>query len=502
MFTTNKIILEGNTVFLTGNPIGGLIGVFTVLAEDLNIPGYVFTTKLFRYTLNGVTYSDWQEVTIPNIEAIEFGQYDTVVFEFAYTKSTLDQDVPIDGITVDLTSTVAPLLTDAYRNTIFNLLFDSTDPRVLAWTVSVLKKIYEKGLLASFVGRFNKQDSVDDFVIIWKSIIQLFSYYVIYMREYETFWDSRSLLTEYLNQRGITTSPNNTLEELYLLMSSFHKQVSDRGTVKIIDNKEQDGKIIDGELLRLIQYRSDPAYDEFIFGLHKTQSFGWNIGNSSPLYRGLYVQNNFLKRITEPNTWIVSGGLDYETTFLIKAGDPVTISYSCKDRFGDAVDVYSAKTGAPTTVALEDFTLYRDDKNILVRVCLFNSEKEISDNDMLNINNGNNLILHENARTVTIQVTIGGVVQSLDALQLRFLPLFTPYSHGMLQVYNWISCWIENNNLSLTREELQAYARRYLIPYNSHIQLIEIEKREQFDSVTWDSEEITFDAETVTWDSI
>ena len=47
----------------------------------------------------------------------------------------------------------------------------------------------------------------------------------------------------------------------------------------------------DGEYLRLIAYSKD--YDEFMFLLRQVQNRGWNLGNSSPLYRGLrHIKNN------------------------------------------------------------------------------------------------------------------------------------------------------------------------------------------------------------------
>lgn len=484
--TTNRIRIEGNVIYLSGNPIGGLIGAFTVFSETITgeTGSDYFISKNFRYSLNGIEYSDWQPLTLPNLTAISFGEYDNVLLEFAYTKNLPEGLVSIDQIEIDLSVTVAPILVDAFKNTVFNSLFTSNDPRVLGWTISVLKKIYDRGLLAPFIDRKNREQSIEDFILIWKTISQFFAFYVIYMREYEKFYENKELLTEYLTQRGLIVSPTNTLEELYLMMESFHKQISDRGSIKIIDKKILEGDIIDGEFLRLIQYRRD---NEFLFNPHKNHQFGWNLGNSSPLYRGLQLQDNFLKKnlSTDPTTvtYIINSFLDYELTFLVQTEKAITIEVSPFDVDNNAVQIFNGKTGvgASIGIALSNQVLYRDDKQILIRVCLYNQSKGIDSNDTLNINLGNNLVLGETNRTIKIRVKLDNTYQSLEDLDIKCRPLFTPYSHGLIQVYNWISCWIENNNLSLTREEIQAFVRRYLIPYNSVIDIRTINSNYRYD---------------------
>lgn len=471
--TTNKIRVEGNTIYLSGNPVGGLIGAFTVFVESIvgQTSEDFFIEKNFRYSKNGVEFTPWQPLTLATISAISFDRYDTPLLEFAYTKSIPDGLVDVTEIEVDTNEILAPILSDIFNSTIFNYLFSSNDERVLTWTLSVLKKIYEKGLLASYVGRKNNNDSVEDFVILWKTVSQYFAFYVIYMREYERFFENYDLLTDYLTQKGLVVSPTNTLEELYLMMESLYRQMSYRGTIKIIDSKDSND-IIDGEFRRLIHYQSR---NEFLFNLHKTQHFGWNLGNSSPLYRGLYIQDNLLKESidSEKNIFVVSSKMNYEATFLITTGDNVKINITSKDKDGNLVNLLSCKTGVVTTNCLDNI-LYRDDKIILVRVCLYNHDKEADVNDKLNINLGNNIILNENSRTVEIDVTFNNTSQDFNKLGARILPLFTEYSHGLIQVYNWISCWIENNNLSLTREQIQEFTQRYLVPYNSVIRVSDI----------------------------
>lgn len=138
-----------------------------------------------------------------------------------------------------------------------------------------------------------------DFIALWKSTSQFFAYYVVLARKYSKFFKNEELLLEYLQQRGLLICNDETLENLQFLMKHYYDEIRKRGTIQIIrkrtivdhDNSDSDSDSyseasheVNGELLRSICYDD---CDEFIFNFRKSEKLGLNIGNSSPLYRGL-----------------------------------------------------------------------------------------------------------------------------------------------------------------------------------------------------------------------
>src|ERR1700744_3817776 len=287
------IRIEGNTVYITADPAIGVLALTAFTDNSAGVDGTHYFVKNFRYSSNGVTWSAWQPLTVPNITAITVAVTDTLVIELSYLKVQPLGDDVLSISEATISSNQETIENGQYfQGSIFSQFFNATDVSVLKWYVSVLEKLYQKGLIPSFIERLNEFGLPDDFVDFWKSICKFFAYFVMYARAYQNFPQNSYLLSEYLEERGLTTSINNTLTELQYLMQNYNRQIFNRGTIHIID-KIMNNALVDGELLRLIYYND--SLDEFLFNLYKTQHFGWNLGNSSPLHRGLYLNDNLNK---------------------------------------------------------------------------------------------------------------------------------------------------------------------------------------------------------------
>lgn len=506
----NKIRQEGNTFFIKSNPAVGILTLTGFIDDAAGEAGPVMFQKLFRYTRNGVIYGDWQELTTTNLIALTFNPKDIVVFELQYFKQEPAGSNLLTVSEVTINDTAQVLIDSTYfKNSIFYSFFGSESTEVLNWYVNLLEKLYAKGLIPNYIERMDDFGSPDDFISFWRSVAKFFSYFVIYARKYQLFYQSEVLLSEYLEQRGLKTSVENDIVELNYLMENFYLQVFERGTNHIVDQVEN-GDPIDGELLRLIYYKR--AEDEFLFNLYKPEHFGWNLRNSSPLYKGLYLNDNLNKSYeTKPevtdlskyptqNCSIVidegksvmlianggisaSGGLkkikvsadmDYEISFLIKkeAGNNLTFGLTAYDKDGLQISLKSHKTGGLSNNFFSNVDLSRNDKYVLVRCFLYNKSKTPQVNDDTEIHQGQDLILSANITHIIPSILVSGV--SAYLYSLRIIPIQTEYSRGLLQVNNFISCWLTNRNKSFTTIEIKEYIIKYLIPYNAFINLTEI----------------------------
>jgi len=515
--SNDKIRIEGNSLVIRMQPATGLLALTSFISTEVGVTGTAYFEKYFRYALNGIIFNDWQPLTLLAITNIIVSSTDDLLIELSYQKVDItegESSLGVLSVVIEGTKDTS-ISQNFFDKTVFKEFFESDSIEILGWYLNVLDKLYQKGIVPNYIDRLNDFDSPDDFLEFWKSIAKFFSYYVIYARQFQKFYESESLLDEYVSERGLRTSIENTLSELNLLMTSFYQQIAHRGTNHIQDLVES-GAAIDGELLRLIWYKPE---DEFLFNLHKKEHFGWNLSNSSPLYRGLYLNDNANKygdKSFEPQdiSLYPTGGvivedeskqvlyttstlgssdykikvspeLDYEFSFLIKkeAAATLTVRLEAYDKDLTLLDLVSHKDGSTKNNFFTTIGLSRDDKYLLIKLFLFNKDKKVFADDITNIHQGENLILVENVNWITPFITIEG--GSAKIYGVRFMPLNTPYSHGLLQVNNWISCWLKNRNNSLQITSIENFIKKYLIPYNSHLSIVVIEE-----GVTSSGEEI------------
>lgn len=533
---------EGRSVYIKSNPTVGLLAL-TSFADDANGPiGPIKFIKTFRYTTNGVQYSDWINLTVANITAIQVDPKKPFVVEIAYFK-----DEPTGPSVLDVTeatiigTSAADPLTPLFDNSLFKKYFNSNDQEVLNWYVNVLEKLWNKGLLPNFLTK-DPLDP-DDFLAMWSAVARFFAYYVVYARTFSTFYNNYDILTDFLGQRGLNVSPEDTLPQLQELLRTFYYQMSQRGTWRIIEDYQLDAlgyyggglglENIDesvpynGEMLRLIHYKA--AIDEFLWVLYEPQNFGWCLGHSSPLYKGLrvndqlnkapwshrytsmahagtYATNGSITTDTDGNTILRmdSGGgsvgvasgvkadpnLDYEFSFQIKlaAGKKLTFDINGFDVEGGSVALLSRRTGTPVGHFFASAVLSRSDKYVTVRGYLYNKNRPTFSADTTNIRQGANLLADPALNNIGFTISTDGAA---DIFDFKILPVQTSYSRGLTQVTNFISAWLNNRNNIYSTLELEAYVDHYLIPYNSKIKLHQVgdflyeDDEQDIDSTYW-----------------
>lgn len=295
-----------------------IIGIVTLLSFVDDTSGEVadkYFQKTFRYSIDGINFSEYILLTTANIQGIEISPVDSLIIEYVYQRSGLDDSgsLAFNSVTLDGEFIEIPC-GEAYDKSMYSDYFGCNNLCSLNWSINVLEKLYGKGILSNYVERgvssSNKADR--DFIDFWRSVTHYFALFVCLARTFSEFYSNESLLKNYLEQRNLFFCEEIDHQALYYLMQNYYDEIRQRGTVQIIKERnsfefiddcdesvsvstsasvseeEEKLKSIDGELLRLICYS---IVDEFMFCLAKDEKLGWNIGNSSPLYGGMSNQN-------------------------------------------------------------------------------------------------------------------------------------------------------------------------------------------------------------------
>jgi len=320
----NKATENGDVLIIKSEvPIIGLVALLDFLDDTSGETAGRYFTKEFRYSIDGLNYTDFVTLNESNLATIEINSTDTFFVEYRYRRDGSDTTGEIAFNNVELEGEwVEQEVGQAWKESNFSQYLNYNSICTIGWSIAVLEKLYRKGILPKYIERgisnSNSQDR--DFIDFWRSITHYYGWYVCLSRYYKTFYSDPELLLEYLVQRGafVCTDGDFDQEQATYLMTNFLDEMRQRGTIQIIREKDyvfstqdssnsssdsssqsssittsSDVKSIDGEYLRLICYNHE--LDEFVFNLNRNENIGWNIGNSSPLYIGCSTFNDINK---------------------------------------------------------------------------------------------------------------------------------------------------------------------------------------------------------------
>jgi len=269
-------------------------------------------TVTFRYSVDAINFSKQEELTKKNIrKIIGIRHTHPIIIEYAVRNNT---SYKIDLISINLEFNTRKLeISKTFSKSLWADYLNFYDRHVLLWAVNVLNKVYRPGIVAKYVkrGRNRNNNWEDkDFIDFWWTTIHLFAFRIYFAEKMpgEVLY-RKDLLTEFLRQRGMYTSPNDDLGELYYLVNNYYNEMRRRGTYMIYSEKYGErhpqgfnGKmpenynmlhqsvlesqfdkdvVVRGELLRLLGVDNINELD--IFRLEK-EDCGWYVGISSPTY--------------------------------------------------------------------------------------------------------------------------------------------------------------------------------------------------------------------------
>lgn len=529
----------GEIIYINHEVLFGVLSVdnFTDIITGETVNRYF--NKTFRYALNGFDFSDWQTLNLVNLQAIPVTEYNVLAIQFAYERVGSDATGQLEINSYVLTVTNQTLDLRKYDKTIFKDYFAFDDPEVLGWSVNVTEKLYEKGIVPNYILRKQGEDD-QDYIDIWY-IVTIFNAIIVkFGRTIKDYYYNRNLLIQFLRQRNLFVSDFNSLSDLQYLADNYYDEINKRGTELVFKKKDATiNQDADGEVLRLINWIED---DEFLYNLVINKHVGFCLGNSSPLFKGLYVHNSLNKAyektesvvdlglyplinsgdcaiitdgsvdvlkisgVTDGETAgigdidmdkaiVVNSGINYEITFKIK--QPVTLSDNITfgvigfDYEDNVVDLLSVIDGTTENFFFEKQPLIRDDMYFHVRGIIFNKDEpnRTAAQSLLNIGFGQHLVFDESiVKIIPVLILDRGTVAAsndgdLYIYDFQMKPCSTSYSKGFMNVANLIQLWITNRNNSFEIANLELLVRRFLIPYDSWIKTIELTPNEDIVSV-------------------
>ena len=409
-----------------------------------------------------------------------------------------------------------------FDNTYFKEFFDLNDANVLQWALTVMEKVYDKGIVPSYVDRNSGNDNLfedEDYIALYLSKCHFFALFVIYSRLFEDIESNTILKQLFLDNLGIYYAVDQSESDLDYIFNNYISEYRNRGTISVGSKAGESGNTIDGELLRLINYKQ---YNEYILALVGAHEMGGTIGNSSPLYRGTNLITNLTKAyeygegVTSLDLYPLfnssfvylvsdeimlaspvggSAGIDYDgdenKLIPINRGIGYEISFKCRFNLGitlpptisfgvSAYDINQssvflrlAETGITSSNNLflnnSNTVLKISDKDVWIRGIIYPFDDDNKIGDQLNIGEGNNLRFNDSAEYIVPKIIAAN--NSDDFLEtylydIKVRPLSLPFSLGQLGSRNFILNYLRNGS-GIPTGELENIITKELLPYNS-----------------------------------
>lgn len=533
----NKATAIGDIIYIkTSVPLLGLVTLQSFVDTTVGETGIRYFNREFRYSTNGITYSPWIPLTIPNIQAISVSPNNTFYIEYHYERVGSDPTGNLEFLNNSLVATYQALSCGPiYNKSPFASYFACYDVKVLEWCLSVCEKLYKPGLIPTYLTRNknnNQNNEDEDYIAFWCTVCCYFALFVTFARLFEDFENNKEILAEYLIQKGLFICVEDSqLADLLFLMSNYYNEISKRGT-KGVDNRKINGDPVDGELLRLFCHDFEKCGD-VIMSLTETWKFGWTINRCSPIYRGTFgadmavrgYENNPLvvdlakypilnpTQVTIVNDLIdgvskdtiqmdfstnlgptginfpsspsglikIDPKITYEITFDYKVINSTDLQLNfgclCFNSAGAVIGFVSLLSGPPANHFFVGpffgvLQVWNSFRGIIHGSCV-NTNILIEKRP---INGQTHFKFPSNACKISPIVYITSTGPSNSAVvrvaNLRVRPAITPYSTGFLQTNNWINIWGENKNSKYSKGEVKEIIRRFLIPYNSFFEVI------------------------------
>lgn len=403
-----------------------------------------------------------------------------------------------------------------YEKSVFAEYFASDDAEAVAWADNVLAKLVAKGIVPNYIERDG--EGIDtDFEVLYKPVTLFFGYLVRLAREFRDFKDNVTLGDQYLLNKGVFMCGDESLNQILYLISNLLRIRAQRGTLKMIE-KSIDPNVPHGEMLRMACWDSTRF---FKLGVAQSKMNSWNVGNSSPLFRGCtgrydlnvgyedtesaldlakypllnsqYISlstfqtkecieiadvaaatisgigaNESAKRI------VVTPDLNFEITFYVAqdaALENITFGCLAFDTNGDAVNLQNVVTGLDSNFFFQAKKLNQVNKFYMVRGILYNKDQFLLDaaDAGLNIGFGQNLRMPGNVVSIIpyIVVDSDGSAGSTFIWNLKVTPCSLVYERSYLDNKNFIDIILTNKNSRYRNADLHELYRKFFIPYNT-----------------------------------
>jgi hypothetical protein len=517
---------SGNTHFQWA----GMTSVFGTPYGNIST-GSRFFKKEYRYSRDSVIFTPWVALTDPSLQAIAATVAQPYWFEIRYTRIGTDTTGVLEWnyFYLDVTVEAAGVGCPTFFPTVFsnpNLFgsFCTNNIDFLKLCGNLTDKLIKYGIEPKFISLKETKERSQDYIDFWHAICCFFSLHFILAKQFADIFVTRSLLADYLTQRGLFLCGDETLLEIQTLAKTYYDEIRKRGTTQVAP-----------EVKRLLCI---DECDEFIFAFVGKYEGGWVVDKASPMYSGFQGIKNMNKMIEKGNdvvdlnnyhlsnagaisivtdatneglpvdvmqitnavggTGIIRQGqsefkmvvdpaladprINYEISFLVKQevlGAHLSFGVSCFDCDGNEITnpTVDIQSGADEQYFFRNADHIKiDDKYVLVRGIIYNKDEPLKTGQdvLLNIGFGNNLRFKEEVVYVYPIIRVEGAppVNSTKIYGVRVAMCSGVYSLGFIGLVNFIIMIFKNNNANYSTAQIQEIINRYLIPANSVTQIV------------------------------
>lgn len=512
----NRVTEDGDVLIIKPEvPVVGLISLYNFIDTIVGETQNDYFLKEFRYSVNGgVSFSEWAELTVENLQSVSVSKEHQFVIEYRYTRigGTPGEELEFEDILVsgDRETLDYPI----YDSTYFNDFFSPININIYGWALNVLEKLYMTGILPKYVQReVNKNNPLSDidFISFWNTITHFFAIIVYFARQFRDIKSRENLLLEFLKNRDIIMS-NADYAELLSMFEDYISTISQRGTYDSVDN----------ELKNLIGYGGE----EFLFSHLKPEEIGWCIGMSSPVWNNTEKMVNMIKgyeftsevvdlskyplrnpqyidivdewmRVTgvplghssgvaydsdESKRILVDKAIGYEVSFFCKTpSTSVLFSFSldCMDKDGNSESLRDVTSNSQSNVFFSNKSLDRADTLYHIRGIIYDELYRVDNDGVFSTDpkavfypEGHHLKfgVGSDIRYIVPKILLNSSSSS-DTLYLsniKIRPLKLNYTRGQLGMKNIINLILKNGS-ELSDASLRNRIRETMIPLNSFL---------------------------------
>lgn len=494
----------------------GVVSALTFNDSILGITTDRYISREFRISTDDIFYSEWLNLNPENLLA-ESGKIEDgvsgiltdheIIIQVRYTRLGVDTTGAVEFVNINFNGTFSEyeFKNPTVDNSIFKNVIGENETR--SFELNIFKKLYFRGIVPQYITRGENQDNKEDkdYISLSRAISKFFAMFIKFFKGYEKFDTNIELLREYLRQMGMYFDESNiTLEELQYLANNFYDEIRKRGTNMIFKYKGDfltNNSIVpvDGEFIRLLRNKKN---DELLYDNIPMKSIGWNMMNSSPMYRGTPDGGNFNKTKNDikefslskfqtftSDAYKVDANIDYEISFQFKVDngtniDMINFGVEGYDTLNNKLsDSFVTPNGASITnnFIVEPLSKFVNETWYTVRGIIHAYSTANVEEIYTNIGMGNNLYFNNKfvkyIRPKIILQTSGSAVVDVKDYKIKplifgsnILPLKNgkevSNSMGFIQAPKIFYMYVKNNNNSLSEVEITDIIEKYLLPYN------------------------------------
>jgi hypothetical protein len=303
-----KTILSGQAFNTIGDshvveftvPLRGFTSINSIIVNTTGSDANRYLVLQVSTSKDAVVYTDFGPDETPYAVPTK----SDFLMKFKLTRDGNDNTgvITLDDITIE-GDYDASLLTSVLdlNGTIFGEIpFD--DPEWNELWINLLHKLYHDDIVPEFITRnqgTNQDELLDaDYIAYWKTVAYFFAYIITLGKiKIEGIRETIVDLKDFLRQKSALFCDEIDLSTLQYVHDYLLDEMRKRGT-HLIFEKSADGAPVDGEFLR---YHCSQECDEVLHEYVPRHLSGFNINNTSPIFRGAFgrIQLNKAPEFTQ-----------------------------------------------------------------------------------------------------------------------------------------------------------------------------------------------------------